>query len=48
VTRRLDVYKKQTAPLLDYFGKTGVPVQPVDGDRSIEDVQHEILRIVEQ
>lgn len=48
VTRRLDVYKKQTAPLLDYFGKAGVPVQPVDGDRSIEDVQHEILRIVDR
>jgi adenylate kinase len=48
VSRRLDVYKKQTAPLLDYFGKTGVPVQPIDGDRPIEDVQQDILRIVDR
>ena len=48
VVRRLEVYKQQTAPLLDYFGKTGVPVQPIDGDRPIEDVQHDILRVVDR
>lgn len=48
VVRRLEVYKKQTAPLLDYFGKTGVPVQPIDGDRPIDDVQHDILRLVDR
>jgi adenylate kinase len=48
VVRRLEVYKKQTAPLIEYFGKTGVPIHPIDGDRPIEEVQHDILRIVDR
>lgn len=48
VVRRLEVYKKQTQPLIDYFGKTGVPIHPIHGDRPIDDVQQDILRIVDR
>jgi adenylate kinase len=47
VLRRLQVYKQQTAPILDYYGRHGVPVQPIDGDRPIETVLEDILRIVD-
>lgn len=48
VSRRLEVYQQQTAPIVEYYGKQHVPVQPINGDRSIEEVQNEILRIVDR
>ncbi|MGQ0563307.1 MAG: adenylate kinase [Gemmatimonadota bacterium] len=48
VVRRLEVYRQQTAPILDYFRTRGVPVRTIDGDRGIEDVQSDILRIVDR
>jgi adenylate kinase len=48
VLRRLDVYKQQTAPILDYYGKHHVPVQPIDGDRPMDAVLEDILRIVDR
>ncbi|MGQ0813398.1 MAG: adenylate kinase [Gemmatimonadota bacterium] len=47
VVRRLEVYREQTAPILDYYGKHGVPVQPVNGERPIAEVEKDILRIVD-
>lgn len=47
VVRRLEVYKEQTAPIIDYYGKHGVPIHAVNGDRSIDDVQKDILTIVD-
>ena len=37
VTSRLDVYQKQTAPLIDYYTKKGVIIN-IDGDGDIEKV----------
>lgn len=37
VRRRLEVYKKQTAPLLDYYRNLGL-LKEIDGDQSVEDV----------
>src|SRR5688572_8395390 len=47
VKRRLEVYKQQTAPILDYYGRHHVPVQPIDGDRPIQVVLDEILGILD-
>lgn len=43
VKERLDVYTKQTAPLLDYYRKRGLLTQ-VDGNQSIDQVWSEIER----
>ena len=48
VVRRLEVYKQQTAPIIEYYEKHGAAVQHVDGDRAIDDVQADILRIVDR
>jgi len=48
VVRRLEVYKRQTAPIIDYYEKHGVAVQHVDGERSIDEVQRDILAIVDR
>jgi adenylate kinase len=38
VRRRLEVYREQTAPVLDYYRDSGVTMARVDGDRSVDDV----------
>jgi adenylate kinase len=47
VQRRLAVYAEQTEPLIAYFARTGTPVHHVDGDRSVEDVQTDLLELLE-
>ena len=44
--KRLEVYHRQTAPLLPYYRRRGV-LYSVDGMRSIEEVTAEIERILE-
>lgn len=46
VQRRLQVYREQTAPLIDYYVGSGVTVHQVDGDRAIEAVQAELTELV--
>jgi len=46
VRRRLDVYRKQTAPLIDYYRAAGL-LREVNGEQSIEKVQAEIIKAVE-
>lgn len=48
VVRRLEVYKQQTAPIIEYYGKHHVPVNPIDGDRTIDEVQNDILSIIDR
>ena len=42
---RLEVYEKQTAPLLEYYKNTGLLVN-VDGNQSMADVLTEILKVL--
>lgn len=42
---RLEVYEKQTAPLLEYYKNTGLLVN-VNGNQSMEDVLAEILKVL--
>ncbi|HEX7050711.1 MAG TPA: adenylate kinase [Longimicrobiales bacterium] len=47
VRRRLEVYREQTAPLVAFYGESGVPVHHVAGDRSVDEVQHSIAKLLE-
>ncbi len=42
---RLEVYEKQTAPLLEYYKNTGLLVN-VNGNQSMDDVLAEILKVL--
>jgi adenylate kinase len=46
VRRRLDVYRKQTAPLIDYYRAAGL-LRETNGDQVIEQVTGEIVKIVQ-
>ena len=43
--KRLDVYREQTAPLLDFYAKRGI-VKVLDGTGSVEDVATRALQAV--
>lgn len=42
VQRRLDVYREQTAPVLDHYRATHTPVHTIVGDDTIEGVQRDL------
>ncbi len=44
VRNRLEVYERQTRPLIEYYQETTVPVEFVDGTGSVQDVQDAIER----
>jgi adenylate kinase len=46
VKERLRVYKSQTEPLIEYYGKKGI-VYDVDGTKSIEGVFEEIKKVLD-
>jgi adenylate kinase family enzyme len=41
------VYRAQTAPLLAYYESAGVPMQIIDGDRPVDEVQADLVRRIE-
>ncbi|GAB4337870.1 MAG: adenylate kinase [Calditrichia bacterium] len=45
IKKRLDVFEKQTKPLIDYYAKSGNLYQ-IDGLRSVNEVFQEILSII--
>lgn len=47
VKERLDVYKKQTEPLIAYYEKKGI-LSPIDGNQDIDAVFKQINSILEQ
>lgn len=47
VRHRIEVYKEQTEPLINYYHEKGLLVE-VDGTQSIEKVTEDILRVVEE
>ena len=46
VRRRLEVYHEQTAPLLDYYDASPVTVHRLDGDRQVDAVQDDLVRLL--
>ena len=47
VQRRLAVYAEQTEPLIAYYTKSDTAVHHVDGDRTVDEVQAELLELLE-
>lgn len=47
VRHRIDVYKEQTEPLINYYQEKGLLVE-IDGTQSIEKVTEDIMRVVEE
>jgi len=45
ITHRLDVYREQTAPLIDYYHHNNL-LKTVNGDRPMEEITSEIIAIV--
>ena len=43
VQNRLDVYRRQTAPLIEYYEASGAPVHHVDGEQSVEAVHAAVV-----
>jgi adenylate kinase len=43
--RRIEVYFKQTAPLLDYYQEKGLLVK-IDGEQPIEQVQEDLIKAI--
>ncbi len=43
--RRLEVYFSQTAPLIEHYRRAGL-LREVDGERGIEEIHRELLRII--
>ena len=43
---RMDVYQRQTAPLLDYYRKKGLLVK-IDGNQPIEAVHEALCQVIE-
>ena len=48
VRHRLSVYESSTAPLVRFYERSGVPVHRIDGDRAIDVVQSDILRVLDR
>jgi adenylate kinase len=46
VQRRLDVYRQQTAPVLEYYSRGVTPVLTVRGDQPIDAVQTELAKVL--
>jgi adenylate kinase len=44
--RRIEVYTEQTAPLLDYYRDKKLLVE-IDGERSIDEIQRDLIAVVE-
>lgn len=43
IKKRLEIFQKETVPVLEYFRKKGILVE-LDGEKSIEEVSQEILK----
>lgn len=48
VRRRLQVYRDQTAPVLEHYAKGTVPVRRVDGNGPVESVQRDLSAVLER
>jgi adenylate kinase len=47
IRNRIDVYKKQTSPLIDYYKKKGI-LMDIDGEREIDEVRSDISKALER
>jgi len=48
IQTRLTVYRRDTAPVLDHYRNSGVRVETVDGDASVEEVTRRIYKAMDR
>lgn len=48
IQNRLDVYRRDTAPVLDHYRNAGVQIEEVDGDASVEEVTRRVLQAIDR
>jgi adenylate kinase len=48
IRRRLELYERETAPLVDYYRSTRANVVGIHADRTVEEVFHEIEQALEE
>src|SRR5262249_8127505 len=48
IERRLELYERETAPLVDYYRSTRANVVGIHADRTVEEVFHEIEQALEE
>jgi adenylate kinase len=48
IRNRLKVYRAQTAPVIDWYGETGMKVQKVDADGSVDEVTSRAVAALEK
>jgi adenylate kinase len=48
IERRLDIYARNTQPVLDYYRQRGVQIKEVDGLGAVDEVHERIQRTVEE
>lgn len=46
VTRRLEKYRKETEPVINYLSERKIPVYRIDASLSIEEIHAEVLRVL--
>jgi adenylate kinase len=44
VRNRLQVYKRQTAPVIEWYRQSGVPVREIDAVGTVDEVNQRVLR----
>ena len=47
IRNRLDVYRKQTEPLLNYYDEKNL-LESVNGDQDLEEVNNNILNVLKE
>jgi adenylate kinase len=47
IKNRIEVYKKQTQPLIDYYKKKGILID-IDGEREIDEVRSDVMKALEK
>jgi adenylate kinase len=48
VKRRLAVYSEQTEPLIEHYRASDTAVHSIDGDRSVEEVQRDLVELLSE
>lgn len=48
ISKRLDEYERATEPLFTWFAEQGIPVENVNAERSVEQVNDDLVKLVSQ
>lgn len=46
IAARFNEYRQETLPIIDHFKAVGIPVYDIDGERPLEEVHRDILKVL--